>query len=900
MPIAAGARVGPYEILAPIGSGGMGEVYRATDTRLKRAVALKVLPAQLTSDPAKRHRFEREAQAIAALSHAHICALFDVGSHDGDEFLVMEHLEGETLEQRLVRGPLPLDDALEYAIQIADALDYAHRRGIVHRDLKPANIMVTTGGVKLLDFGLARQRDGDPVLGVTVSLTTEGAILGTVQYMAPEHLEGREVDARADLFAFGAILYEMLTGHRAFPGATAASTIAAVLTTDPVPTSRLAAIAPPLERVVTKCLEKNADARWQSARDLLDELRWIRDGSAATAAASTRRRRSATVFTLAALAAGATVTAIALALRWPSPIDEGRVIRFLVPPPDSSTFDVDAPYLALSPDGRSLVFGASSLTGDRALWIRSIDSPAVRQIAGTEGGLQPFWSPDSRHFGFLPSTIKPADRLAGESLKRIDPAGGLPAVLVDVPEAYMATWNGSDVVFMYSPSRSGGLYQVGPSGRSPEPATVLDESRREMAHVWPHFLPDGRHFLFVARSRPPERTNVLHVGSLDSRDRVALFAVDSHVEYAWPGYLLYLRGGSPVGTRLIGATLFAQPFDASALRVTGDAVRIAGPVDLTTDIGRGAFSVSQTGVLAYRRVADMTLTWYDRTGAPLQSIGAGDNPALSPDGQRLALARVDPQSGETSIWLTDLSGGSASQFTSGAFPSDMPLWSPDGSRIVFRGDRGSGSGIFYKESSGEGGEQVLLPSAEPHDPSLQPLAWSADGGSLLFLRQGSVTSFDIAMLSVTSGSKPQSLAEGAASEFMASVSPDGQWVAYVSSESGKNEVYVRPFPPGDAKWKVSTDGGIEPAWRRDGRELFYIGADGSLMSISVEAGPAFTARRPAPLFQTHMATIPTPVRVRNQYVVSADGNRFLIRQPPEGRPMLPITVVVNWPATLRK
>jgi serine/threonine protein kinase len=900
MAIAAGAHVGPYEILAPIGSGGMGVVYRARDTRLKRDVALKVLPAQLTSDPARRRRFEREAQAVAALSHPHICALFDVGSHDSGEFLVMEHVEGETLEQRLARGPLQADRALEYAIEIADALDYAHRHGIVHRDLKPGNIMVTTRGVKLLDFGLARHREGEPAPGATVSLTTEGAILGTVQYMSPEHLEGREVDARADLFAFGAVLYEMLTGRRAFAGVTAASTIAAVLTTDPVPAGRLAPIAPPLERIVGKCLEKDPDARWQSARDLLDELRWIRESRAAAAAGGARGQRSLSVVALAALAAAATVTAIVLALRPPSPVNDGRVIRFMVPPPENSTFNVNAAHLVLSPDGRSLVFGASSVTGDRALWIRSIDSSVVRQIPGTEGGLQPFWSPDSRHLGFLPSTVKPADSLlAADSLKRIDPAGGPPAVLVDVPQAYMATWNGTDVVFMYGPNRAGGLYRVGPSGRSPEPATVLDDSRREISHLWPQFLPDGRHFLFVARSRQPENNNVLCIASLDSRERTALFAVDSHVEYAWPGYLLYLRGGSPVGTRLVGATLVAHPFDTSARRVTGDAVRVAGPVDRTTDFSRGAFSVSQTGVLAYRLVADMTLTWYDRTGAPLQSIGTGDNPATSPDGRRLALARSDPQTGEPNIWLMDVSGGNASQFTSGAFPSDMPLWSPDGSRIVFRVDRGSGPGIVQRPSAG-GDEEVVVPPAEPADPSLQPLAWSGDGRSLVFGRQGPVTSYDIAMVGMTRGSKPEGLVEGNAGESMASVSPDGRWIAYVSSESGKNEVYVRPFPSGDGTWKVSSNGGIEPAWRRDGRELFYIASDASLMAVSTETGASFTARRPLRLFQTEMATIPSLGRLRNQYVVSADGQRFLIRQPPESRPMMPIMVIVNWPAALGK
>jgi eukaryotic-like serine/threonine-protein kinase len=910
---ARGARFGPYEILEAIGRGGMGEVYRAKDSRLKREVAIKILPPHALSHRGRRQRFEREAQAVAALSHPHICALFDIGSQDDTEYLVMEHLAGETLERRLARGPLPLEQAVRRAIEIADALDHAHRHGIVHRDLKPANIMLTETGAKLLDFGLAKSTAREAVqLGVdhrgglpeTETLTTEGTILGTLQYLAPEQIEGKEADARADLFAFGAIVYEMATGRKAFTGGSHASLMAAILTADAAPMATLAPATPPvLERLVKKCLAKDREARWQTARDLLDELKWIAESGISPAVP---RHRSGLRIAWLALAAVAGAIAI-VATFGPGFISsrsaprEEPLFRFVVPAPENSTFSDSSAHLALSPDGRSLAFSATSPTGDRTLWIRALDSPVARQLPGTEGGLLPFWSPDSRWLAFLPSTVKRQSApAAGQALKKIDSAGGLPASLVDVPGAYVATWNANgDIIFMHGPNKSGSLYLTSAGGRAPEPVTTLDVARGETAHVWPYFLPDGRHFLYYARSTQPEHNGVLHVGSLDTKARDRLFGVDSHVEYAH-GFLLYMRRGSPVGSRLIGGTLLAQPFDVASRRVAGEAVRVAGPVDASTDFGRGAFTVSQTGVLAYRPVAEMQLTWYDRDGTPRQSIGSGANPALSPDGQRLAVARSDPETGASSIWLMDVSGGNASRLTSGASLHDMPLWSPDGGRIVFKTDRGQGPAIYQKAANGVGPEEALLPQPEPSDPAIQPLSWIGDGRSLIYGRYGATTNLDLATLPLFGDRRPVPLFQEEFGEVMGSTSPDGRWIAYVSTETGKTEVYVQSFPSGDGKRKISVDGGIEPVWRRDGKEIFYLAADGSLMAVATTAGAALDAGRPSRLFQTKMSPISTPNTTRNQYVVSADGQRFLVREPPEGRPMLPITVVVNWTAALNK
>jgi Tol biopolymer transport system component len=923
MAIARGTRLGPYEILAPIGSGGMGEVYRGRDTRLNRDIAIKVLPPHITGDAGKRKRFEREAQAIATLSHPHICALFDVGSQDGIEFLVMEHLEGETLDRRLLRGALRPEEALGSAIEIAAALDHAHRHGIVHRDLKPSNIMLTVAGAKLLDFGLARWHDGGPVqfdsgadvaAAATQSVTAEGTILGTVQYMAPEQVEGFAADARADLFAFGAVVYEMATGRKAFTGSSHAGLMAAVLTSEPPSMTTLAPALPlAFERTIAKCLVKDREARWQTARDLLDELQWISQNASLPASRSSTtvlsrsatdpradRRRVRSVWLAVGLGVVATALGVAIgAFLFQSAPAPERAVRFTLAPPDQATFSAWSGFMAMSPDGRQLAFSAASTTGRPALWIRSLDSVAARQIPGTDGGVQPFWSPDGRSLGFL----------AGPSLRKIDAAGGAAEVLVDMPGAYTGTWNRDGVlVFMLGTKQRGALYRIARPGDTPSPATVLDQARGEIHHVWPQFLPDGRHFLFTAVSKQPENNRVVYVGSLDSADRVPVVNAWSRAEYVPPGFLLYVSTVSTTSSLIAGGALVAQPFDPVSLGLTGEPVRIAGNVDLTRDFGRGAFSVSQNGVLAYSASPTKVLAWHDRSGSLLQSIGSGMNPALSPDGKGLAVSRPDADTGTSSIWVSDTEGGNAWRLTFGA-SDDMPLWSRDGRHVVFRTD----AGLSRKAGDGSGPEEVLLAArTSAADPNLQPLAWSVDGSTMLFMRSGVASDPDIATLPLAGDRNPVPLFQEESRATSGTVSPDGRWIAYVSNESGSLEVYVRPFPSGIGKWKVSTGGGTEPVWRHDGREIFYLAPDPreqadrsgvrqhrQLMAVAVRTdSPVFESSVPQQLFLTRVS--PPTVGVRNQYVVSHDGQRFLINQAPEGRPVTPITVLVPWTAVLKR
>jgi hypothetical protein len=921
-----GAYLGPYEILAAIGRGGMGEVYRARDTRLKREIAIKVLPAHVTNQANKRQRFEREAQAVAALSHPHICAVFDVGSHEGTEFLVMEHLEGETLERRLLRGALPLDQVQRHAIEIAGALDHAHRHGIVHRDLKPANIMLTKSGAKLLDFGLAKWSEREPVqiregteaagLPETRTLTAQGTILGTLQYMAPEQLESKETDGRADLFALGAIVYEMTTGRRAFAGASHASVIAAILTAEPAPMASVnPLVSPSLERTVRKCLAKDPDLRWQTARDLLDELKWTADtgsldvllpsgsGAQPLALPGRQRGRRAPIAWLAAGAVAVTAAIVTAVLAF-NPFLRGPTERpgfqFTISAPEGWILNEASPFTALSPDGRSLVFTATSRTGERAVWLRSLDSGAARQITGSEGGTQPFWSPDNQFIFFRTE----------QGWRRVDSAGGPGQGIGAVDGAAYGTVNRDGVVIFMIEQKifqavPKGLYRIS-STLVPTAVTTPDETRKEIAHEWPQFLPDGRHFLYVTRAGHPDHDGVVNIGSLDSADRVRLFKADSQAVYAPPGFLVYLRGN----------TLVAQPFDADALRVTGEPVRIAEKVDRDGASRRGAFSVSQNGVLAYHPASETQLVWFDRGGGSLKAIAAGTNPAISPDERQVVVTRREGDGRTSSLWLINLADGNASGFTSGPLSDDMPLWSRDGRHIVFKAMREHGPGIFQKSASGAGAEGVVLApqgtlSAPAQfgvlQPFIHPLAWSGDGRFLIYAKSRPLTTaagipqttLDLWMVPLDGNRKPVPLSqadlESDPPEWGGQISPDGRWLAYVSIETGRHEVYVRSFPSGDGRWKVSPDGGYEPVWRRDGKELFYLAYDRHLMAVAVRSEPAFSLGTPSRVLRTRVSP-PAWAITRNQYAVSADGQRFLVR----GVPSLPITVVTNWTTALKK
>src|SRR6266542_3608303 len=685
MALSSGARLGPYEILGAVGAGGMGEVYKARDTRLERTVAVKVLPQHLSASDEGRQRFEREAKAISQLSHPHICALYDVGREGEIEFLVMEYLEGVTLSERLARGPVPLEQALRYGIEIADALDKAHRQGIVHRDLKPGNVMVTKSGVKLLDFGLAKLRQGgsEPLASRLSALATrgtpltaEGTILGTLQYMAPEQLEGREADGRTDIFAFGAVLYEMATGRRAFSGQSQASLIAAILEREPEPVSAVEPMTPAaLDRVVKTCLAKDPEERWQTANDIGVQLRWILEGRSqadvVTPVAAHRKNRERAAWTVSGLLLLALAGSLAALFRIGRPEPAAPpVTRFAILPPGKSTFtapgETASSQPALSPDGRSLAFVAYAGGGRHLVWVRSLDSLAAQALDGTDDGSYPFWSPDSKFVGFF----------SHGKLKRIAVSGGPPQTLCDAAAGRGGAWS-RDGVILFTPTQRDALHRVPAGGGAVTPATTLDTSRGELSHRFPSFLPDGRRFLYWTRSLK-EANRGIRVGSLDSKEVTSMLQADGMAVYARPGHLLFVRQGA----------LLAQPFDPRSLKLSGEPLRVAETLGVGSPPGYATYSVADSGVLAYVPGVSQNreLVWFDRGGKVLGTIGQPGvyrSPALSPDEKRVAVGIFDTQAASSDIWLIDLARGIRSRFTFDPANESLARWSPDGSRIMF-------------------------------------------------------------------------------------------------------------------------------------------------------------------------------------------------------------------------
>ncbi len=875
MTLSPGARLGPYEITGPIGAGGMGEVYKARDTRLDRTVAVKVLPAALVASAELRQRLEREAKTIASLSHPNICALHDVGREGEIDFLVMEYLEGETLGDRIRKGPLAPGAALPIAVDIAQALDHAHRRGISHRDLKPANVMLTKSGARLLDFGLAKLREPQsnggadgPTVEVS-NLTGKGTILGTIQYMAPEQLEGREADARSDLFAFGAVLYEMLAGRKAFEGPSQASVITSIMSAEPRPLAESAPAAPPkLDRIIAKCLAKDPDARWQCAHDLATELRWIAEGSGAPAAGAAppppRRERRAWMALAAVLLAACGV--LAYLHFGGSPPAPPSVARFLIEPPEGFRLvGISSP--SLSPDGRRIVAEGFGPAG-WSLWVRSLDSLESRALAGTEGGFFPFWSPDSRHVAFY----------AGSKLKRVDLETGAVQVLCDAHASGGGSWN-SDGVIVFHGHQGQGLLRVAATGGEPRAATSLDLKRNEGVHGWPQFLPDGRRFLFVAFAR---NQGALYLGSLDSKEVHPIMPATNAARYVEPrhgeGYLVFYRDGS----------VMAQRFDPDSRRLEGEPVRAAERVAAVAMGMLPGFSAAG-GVLAYRRgVGDaVEMAWFDRSGRRLSKAGDAaeyTNPALSPDGKRLAVGRVDPQKKTRDIWVTDLERGVSSRLTVNDADDLNPTWSPDGRRIAFSSNRSGTRDIYWKLSSGAGDEHLF--AGGPGVKSVED--WSPDGKTLIY-NQTLGKPGDVMALPLEGDAKPRVVLGQPYSEEQARLAPNGRWIAYRSTESGAAEVYVQSYPPAEGKWQISTGGGQEPQWSRDGKELFYL-SGAKLMVVDVRTGGAsFEAGRPRELFEM---LIPSETR-RNRFVVSPDGQRFLALVAPDDASSRTFTVVLN-------
>ena len=896
MILETGTRLGPYEITSRLGAGGMGEVYRARDTRLDRVVAIKVLSPAAKTDSNFRARLVREARAISQLTHPHICTLHDIGEQDGTAFLVMELLDGQTLADRLLKGALPVDQAMTIAADVADALSAAHRIGIVHRDLKPANIMLTKAGAKLLDFGLAKWASPTIATGAvtddetaTKELTGTGTILGTLSYMAPEQIEGREADARSDIWALGAVMYEMVTGASPFRGTTPASTVGSILKDDVAPVSTRQPMVPSgLDRIVSTCLAKDPDQRWQSAADVRQQIRWLlSDASRATlpTASRVRGRRFGTWALWGP--AGLAVALLLVDLTWRSrsgaPPADPVQLGFL--PPPHTTFSsppssVVAPQIAVSPDGRQVAFVAQGDRGRPTLWVRALGAADAQPLRGTDDALYPFWSPDGRSVGFF----------AQGKLKTIDLSGGPARTLADASmDSRGGTW-AADGTIVFSNGENSVLFRISATAdrATPTPVTRLDTSRGETSHRFPSFLPDGRHFLYATRSPRHDQWGV-SVGTLDSpTGKPVLERAEWSAQFAAPGHILFLRDG----------TLLAQPFDLASLSVAGDAVALATDVGGTTT-GYAAFSASRTGVVIHASHIGIPgqLRWFDRLGKSGNAVGT---PAeyldldLSPDEQTVAVSRVgDPGLTAADVWLIDLSRNIATRFTNDPTNDASALWSPDGSRIAFRSNRQGYTKVFEKRRGGTEPEHAALDTGV----SVIPSDWSADGRTILYTTTSASSGFEVWQWQIEGGGKPQRVVHTAQNAMHGRLSPDGHWLAYASDESGELQVYVAPFPAMSDKRQISSTGGAEPRWRRDGLKLFYLATAGKLMSVEIPHGNPLDAAAPRDLFDVRVPLSGNPYRTN--YAVSADGQRFLVNTRAEDSAP-PINVILNWTALLRK
>ncbi len=884
----AGTKFGPYEIVSAIGAGGMGEVYKARDTRLERTVAIKVLPPMLALDPQFRERFEREAKSISSLNHHNICTLYDVGNHEGTEYLVMEFLDGETLAARLAKGPMPLAEALQIAIEIAGALDRAHRQGIVHRDLKPGNVMLTKSGSKLLDFGLAKVSPSgvlssaaptamatSPRPTAGPALTAQGTILGTFQYMSPEQIEGDEADARSDIFSFGAVLYEMFTGRRAFAGKSQASLLGSILKDEPSAVSQSQPQAPPaLDYLVRTCLAKDPDARFQTAHDLLLQLKWISEGGSAAGlpapVVAHRRGRERTAWIAAAVLGvaflgAATITVIHI--REAAPVAEP--IQFTISSPDNSLFAGQVPQFAVSPDGRHVAFVASQQNAN-VLWVRPIGSLTARAIAGTEQASYPFWSADNRFIGFF----------ANGKLKKVQLSGGPPVLLSDAPNGRGGTWN-RDNVILFSPTTNAGILRVSSAGGTATQVAATPAGASSAR--WPVFLPDGHHFLFYAS--PTGATGEIKIGSLDSTDVVSVTPADSNAAYS-AGHLLFVRGGS----------LMAQPFDPTSRQSLGDPFPVAEKVGVDVAY-RGGFSASTTGVLLHARGGARPiarLTWFDRAGKTLGVAGdPGEyfNVSLSPDEHRVAVSLQTGTPANRDIWLLDLTrAGAASRLTFDPGQDGVPIFSPSGGDVAFGSTRSGPWNIYMKPAAG--GQEVLVRESSSTNYLTD---WSRDGKLFVYSEAVGTTGLDLFVLPLAD-KKPVLLLQTPFNEDHPVFSPDGKWIAYESNESGPVQVYVRPYPASSAQYMVSRNGGAMPQWRNDGKELFFLSLDGTMMSADINTTSNFEAGVPRTLFPTGVAFTGN----RRQYAVAKDGKRFLVIVPEQRTSPAPITVVINWLAALQR
>jgi serine/threonine protein kinase/Tol biopolymer transport system component len=882
MALTSGTRLGPYEITGALGAGGMGEVYRALDTRLQRTVAIKILPAHLSSDPIHKQRFEREAKTISNLNHPHICVVHDVGHQDGIDYLVMECLEGETLSKRLEKGSLPLEQALKFGMQVAEALDKAHRHGVIHRDLKPGNIMLTASGTKLLDFGLAKAAvpfaAGATLTAATKQspVTEQGAIVGTFQYMSPEQVEGEEVDARSDLFSFGAVLYEMLTGQRAFPGKSQMSVASAILEKEPAPIRNLRPMVPPaLEHAICRCLAKDPEERWQTARDLQLELKWIAEGGSQTTSLPSGAMqgglgRRALLLSVGALALGAVIVSLASWNRKPAP--SSPITRTVITLPAGQRLaGLEQPAVALSPDGTHLAYVAIQ-GGTQQLYLRPMDSLEASPIPGTEGAVSPFFSPDSQWVGFF----------AGGKLKKVSVSGGATLTLGDADSPGGASWGGQGMI-TFSPASISVLQQVSDKGGGTQPLTHLEKG--EIAHRWPEFLPGGKAVLFAAAGSSFNWTNAQV--AVQTSERRNLIEGATYPRYAASGHLVYARGGN----------LMAVRFDPQRLEVTGTAVPVVEGVLQSTTSGAAQYSISASGSLVYvsggNQADQRRLVWVDRNGTeqPLAApVRPYMYPRLSPDGRRVAVGITEH---ETQVWLYDLSRETLTRLTFERNLNYNAVWSPDGKRIAFQSSKEGPPNLFWQLADGSGGLERLMTTSEY--PQV-PMSWSPDGQLLAFIELNPTTGRDIWVLRLTD-LKTQPFLRTPFDESVPRFSPDGRWLAYISNESGRHEIYVQPYPGPGGKWQISTEGGTEPAWNPNGRELFYR-SGAKMMAVDIVTQPGLAAGKPRVLFEGKYE--PSPATSPN-YDVSPDGQRFLmLKRSEQQEAATQINIVLNWFEELKR
>jgi serine/threonine protein kinase/Tol biopolymer transport system component len=881
---------GKYRVERVIGKGGMGMVVAAMHLQLDKRVALKFLLPEVAANPTLVARFGREARAASKIESEHVAKVLDVGAlENGAPFIVMEYLEGETLADRLAKvsraggAGLPLGETLQIAIQIADALDTAHRAGIVHRDLKPGNIMLTAAGAKLLDFGLAKPAEPMATLVTMTAMalqqspvTEQGTIVGTFQYMSPEQVEGKEVDGRSDIFSLGAVLYEMVTGKKAFAGKSQLSVASAILEKEPEPVSAVKPTSPvALDRAIRKSIAKELDARWQSASDLESELQWIAEGRSQweSVVRPTEMLKSWSRAGWLAAVGLLLLLAVVGAAWWSTTQVGKRPMHF------ASPFPAVANYVALSRDGQTAAMVSYAEQKNKyMIWTYRVGERNASMVEGTEDASDPFWSPDGKWIGFF----------SQGKLKKVDVAGTSVEVLAEAANGRGGSWN-KDGVILYTPDVFTGVYRIASKGGGPIEITKLDAARAESSHRWPYFLPDGRHFLYLAANFTGQfDKNTIFVGSLDTAEKRPLLSASSNVVFAEPGYLVYLRDSDN--------SLVAQRFDTGNLTVSGDPQVVQSGVRYLTQIDLALFDVAGKRTLVAQTgkgAVTSKLEWFDRNGKAVGTVGGSGsfaNPSLSPDAQRLAFDEANPNGRMFGIWTRDLKTGAVSRLTLDDSLNQMPIWSPDGKRVVFTSNRNRFNRLYWKNADGSGAEQQIADLGAVQEACWD---WSRDGKNLLVRKDREMWAISMPDMKA----KPYLQGKGTARNGQ--FSPDGKWVAYASNESGIWEVYVSPFPEANSKWQVSRGGGEEPRWRSDGKELFYLSADRKLMAVEVRMSGSFEARDPVGMFQTRSRQ-----RISSQdvftYSVSGDGQRFLVNTIMDEPNAPPLSIILNWEAEMEK